>query len=149
MHFPKCAGLALVIVAAAAACSGAEAPCQPPFPPPVQPVLPFNMIYPSPGATDVPDNLSGVEFAGYPPTHTSFRLTAGAQTVALATLAPVPTPTPTPEDALPQWVAGLSTTLSADTTYAVKYTVSTSYSGNNCSTVHNTNTVTAGSFTTH
>jgi hypothetical protein len=101
------------------------------------------MVYPAPGATGVPDNLSDIVFAGFGPT-SGIKLIAGAQTIALGTLEPAPTPTPTPEGALPQSIAAVPTPLSAGTTYTVEYTYT--IGGSDCAPF--TSTPTLGSFTT-
>ncbi len=137
-QFPKCAGLALVVVAVGAACSGNGA-ALPPCALPLQPV--FAMIDPSPGATGVPDNLGEIVFEGFGPSRVT--LTGGTQTIAL-TLVPAPTPTPTPQGALPQSIAALSTPLSASTNYTASYTVT--ISGSACAS--QSYTADAGSFTT-
>jgi hypothetical protein len=135
---PKYAGLAFVVVAAGAACSG-NGTTLPTCPVPLQPV--FAMIDPSPGATGVPDNLGEIVFEGFGPKRVT--LTGGTQTIAL-TLEPAPTPTPTPQGALPQLIAALSTPLSASTTYTAKYTATVS--GSDCAS--RSYTADAGSFTT-
>lgn len=77
------------------------------------------MTDPSPGATDVPDDLSEIVFEGFgAPNHLS--LTGGTQKIAL-TLEPAPTPTP--QDALPQFIATLSTPLLASTKYTASFSV--------------------------
>jgi hypothetical protein len=141
MKLAKCAGVALIMVAAATACSGTNLPaCSFGYPGPIGPPI-FYMVSPSPGATNVPDNLSSIAFAGFGPN--DLMLTGGSQSIALK-LEPAPTPTPTPEGALPQSVAALSTVLSASTTYTAKYNVTLSYSG--CTS--HTYTIAVGSFTT-
>ncbi len=138
MRLSKFAALALMLVAAATACGGAPLPtCSVP----VQPA--FDMVDPAPGATDVPDNLSDIVFAGSGPS-SGIKLTAGTQTITLGTLEPAPTPTPTPQGALPQWIAAVPTPLSAATAYTVEYTYTVS--GSNCASF--TSTPTLGSFTT-
>jgi hypothetical protein len=132
----KVSFLALIVVAAASACSGsALSPC----PLPAQPA--FYMIAPSPGATGVPDSLSAIYFGGFGPDRVT--LSGGTQTIAL-TLEPVPTPTPTPQGALPESVALLSTTLLPSTAYSLTY--NWTISGQNCASQSGTATV--GTFTT-
>jgi hypothetical protein len=141
-HLSKCLGLALVILAAAAACTGGSTPLPPCALPELQPV--FFMSYPSPGASAVPDNLGSIVFDGYP-TSSNFRLTTGTQTIALGTLEPVPTPSGVPAGALSQWFAPLPAPLSPKTTYTVFSTWSVSGSSN-CA--GQTGTYVFGSFTT-
>ena len=138
MHLFKYVALAFIVVAAVVACSGAPLPT---CPVPVQPA--FGMVDPSPGATDVPDNLSDIVFAGSGPS-SGIKLIAGAQTIALGNLLPAPTPTQTPQGELPLWTAAVPTPLSAATTYTVEYTYT--ISGNDCASF--TSTPTLGSFTT-
>jgi hypothetical protein len=138
MQFPRCAGVALVVVTAVAACSGSST-ALPACPPLVIPA--FYLVSPSAGATGVPDNLREIVFAGFP--LGPVKLTGGTQSIALK-LEPAPTPTPTPENALPQSIARLAAPLSASTTYTAKYTYTVS--GNDCSPW--TATFVAGSFRT-
>jgi hypothetical protein len=138
MRRAKFAALAILVVAAATACGGTSLPtCSVP----VQPA--FDMVSPAPGATNVPDNLSDIVFAGFGPT-SGIKLVAGAQTIVLGTLEPAPTPTPTPQGALLEYIAAVPTPLSAATTYTVEYTYTVS--GSDCASF--TSTPTLGSFTT-
>ncbi|HEV3153225.1 MAG TPA: hypothetical protein VGZ02_05440 [Candidatus Baltobacteraceae bacterium] len=132
----KCAGVAFIVIAAAAACSGKSA--LPLCPQPVEPA--FAMTDPSPGATGVPDNLRNIAFVGFGPSRLT--LSSGAQTSALA-LKPVPTQTSSP-GGLPQFIAAVPTPLLAATTYTVSYIAS--ISGPNCATP--SFLVTVGSFKT-
>jgi hypothetical protein len=139
MRFPMYAGLAVFVVAGAAACGGGTT--LPRCPPLALPIPAFYMVYPSPGATGVPDSLSDIVFAGSPVG--SVTLAGGTQTIAL-TLEPAPTPTPTPQGGLPQSIAALSMRLSGRTTYTVLETYNVG--GSNCSAP--TGIFSVGSFTT-
>lgn len=133
---PFRAGLALVVVAAVAACTGNK------LPPCVGPAVPvFAMIDPSPGATDVSDNLGEIVVEGFGPNDLTLR--GGSQTIAL-TLEPAPTPTPTPQDGVPQSIAAISAPLLASTTYTVTYPYTDN--GKDCAPV--SGTASLGSFTT-
>jgi hypothetical protein len=111
------------------------------------PYITFNMIYPSPGATGVPDNLGAIDFAGDAEIDTPISLSAGATSITLEALQPVPSPapTPTPQNGYSEWSAAIpAPSLSASTTYTVKTTYTVT--GTDCSP--STQTRTYGSFTT-
>jgi hypothetical protein len=134
-------GFVLVLIAAAAvaACGGANQPiCATP------PIPAFYMIYPSPGATGIPDNLSEISFGGT--ASGSVALVNGTQVTALTLVAqsPVPQPSGQPPGSFPSYIATLSAPLSASTTYTVKETVT--FSGGSC--VPYTSVSSLGSFTT-
>jgi hypothetical protein len=130
MNASKLFGLALVLVAAAAACGGSGN--LPLCALPQQPA--FTMVQPSPDATNVPDNLGSISFEGTAPS-SQLTLAGGTQSVAL-TLASEGT-------SGVDYFANIPTLL-ASTTYTVKYPITTS--GSNCESQNYT--VTVGSFAT-
>ena len=116
-------GVLLIVIAAGAGCGGSS---NLPFCP-TPPLPAFALVNPSPGATNVPDNLSSLTFQGSGPSQ--IMLTGGTQDLTLT---------------LTQNVAPISTPLLASTTYTVEYSYTTS--GSDCTP--QSFTVEPGSFTT-
>jgi hypothetical protein len=131
---PKKSSLALALVALASvltACGGnsgtARMTCGPA---PLEPIPAHWLIYPAPNATDVPDSIGELVFAGLVQSGDSVGLaTAGGASVPAGpfTAAPSPLPTPyatPPSSGIPLAAAPLPV-LSPGTTYAVGYTYTT------------------------
>ena len=174
-ELPRLSSGLLVLAALLAACGGASTPGTPtpahtstvslsgatcPPPSPVPTPLPPVLIYPVPGASAVPDNLSAVVFAGsydgtYGPGY--YTLTASTGTpVPVGTPTAAPSPLPTPAATLPpNYVADriaytalpITGTLAAATTYTFGYT-QTDYNGSNPPICRTVNSFTVGTFTT-
>lgn len=94
------------------------------FPPPV-PMTNFTLAVPSPGATNVPDNLSTLIFEGSPwnffgPPQVTLASGAGSS-APLTVFSPVPSPPPTPLTG-GSYVSATIAPLTSHTAYTVNYT---------------------------
>lgn len=133
---------ALIGAIALTACSGGTTttPCVP-----FTGLIPaFMMVYPAPGATAVPDTLSGIYFEGQEQPNTSIALSANGSTVAKIG-ALTASPSPLPAGVTANYEAPLPQSLAAATTYTVLWTF-TPPSGSTCTP--GTVTQTLGTFTT-
>jgi len=139
---PKLAALVLVVAAAAAGCGASNN--LPICPVPIQPIG-LSMLYPSPGATGVPDNLSGIYLKGNGAAgSTDLSLASGAQSSPLGALETPPPSSPTPSPLMGEWYAAITAPLAAATTYSVMQT--NTISGSDCTP--RTEVESLGSFTT-
>jgi hypothetical protein len=119
-----------------------------------QPFIPaLSMVYPKPGATNVPDSLSTIVFSGQPNTGggvPSIELSIGDQRVtSIGTFGAAPSPLPSPAATPvpgqpPSYVAVTVNSLSPHTTYDVTYQYTFPGSGQCAGTVN----MAEGSFTT-
>lgn len=136
--------------------TGASCPPPSPVPTPLRPVL----VYPMPGATGVPDNLSAVIFAGsydgtYGPGYYTLTASTGSPVpVGTPTAAPTPIPSPAATlpaayvaDRIPYTALPIAGTLASATTYTFAIT-ETDYNAGNPPVCRTVNSFTVDSFTT-
>ena len=116
------------------------------------PIPALAMVYPEPGATNVPDALSTIVFSGEPAAddEMSIELSIGDQKIAsTGTFGPAPSPLPSPAGTPlpgepPSYFAIAVNSLSPHTTYDVTYQYTLPGSGQCAGTVN----LPEGSFTT-